>query len=69
MRDWMTRALKTFVQAFLGVLVPELILLLQQGFPDNWGRLWAYLSPVTAAATAAAISAAWNMALEHRKEA
>jgi len=64
MKDWMIRAYKTFVQAFLGVLVPELILLFQSGWPASWDTAWAYLSPVVAAGLAAAISAVWNIILE-----
>lgn len=63
MKDWMIRAIKTFVQAFLGVLVPELAALLggaDLGALADWG-IWA---PLLAAALAAGISAAWNLALE-----
>ena len=31
MKDWMVRALKTFVQAFLGVLIPEFVVMLRDG--------------------------------------
>lgn len=68
MRDWMIRAIKTFVQAFFGVLVPELVAILQHGWPESWAVVWAYLAPVVAAALAAAISAAWNIILERMKE-
>ena len=60
MKDIIARAAKTFAQAFFGVLIPEIVLILQGGFPESWGTLWAVLSPVTAAALAAAISAVWN---------
>lgn len=68
MKDWMIRAIKTFVQAFFGVLVPELCLVLQGGWPESWAVLWAALSPVIAAALAAAICAAWNICLEKLEE-
>lgn len=68
MRDWMIRAIKTFVQAFFGVLVPELVAILQHGWPESWASVWAYLAPVVAAALAAAISAVWNIILERMKE-
>ena len=68
MKDWMVRAIKTFVQAFFGVLVPEVCVILQNGFPENWGSAWAYLAPVVSAALAAAIAAVWNIILEHLKE-
>ncbi len=53
------RALKTFVQAFFGVLIPEIVVLLNGGFTDV-STAWKALSPVIAAALAAGISAAWN---------
>lgn len=68
MKDWMIRAIKTFVQAFFGVLVPELVAILQHGWPESWASVWAYLAPVVAAALAAAISAVWNICLERMKE-
>ena len=69
--DWhdiFVRAGKTFVQAFFGVLVPELCGLLQLGFPTDWPTLWAILAPVIAAALAAGISAAWNIILKKLDE-
>lgn len=68
MKDWMIRAIKTFVQAFFGVLIPELVAVLQHGWPESWAAAWAYLAPVVAAALAAAISAVWNICLERMKE-
>ena len=67
--DWAVRAVKTFVQAFFGVLIPELALILQHGWPESWAVLWAALSPVVAAALAGAISAVWNIMLEASKGA
>lgn len=66
--DWAVRALKTAAQAFGGVLVPEIIAILNGGWPESWGALWAVLSPVVSAALAAAICAAWNIILERLKE-
>ena len=63
-RDIWIRAGKTFVQAFFGVLIPELCGLLQVGFPTDWPTAWAILAPVIAAALAAGISAAWNIILQ-----
>jgi len=68
MKDWMIRAIKTFVQAFFGVLVPEFCVVLSNGFPENWGTAWAYLAPVVSAALAAAIAAVWNIILEKLQE-
>ena len=68
MKDWMIRAIKTFVQAFFGVLIPELVTILQHGWPESWASVWAYLAPVVAAALAAAISAVWNICLERLRD-
>ena len=65
--DWAVRAIKTFVQAFFGVLVPEVVTVLQHGWPESWAAVWAYLAPVIAAALAAAISAVWNIFLERSR--
>ena len=62
--DWAVRAIKTFVQAFFGVLIPEVALILQGGWPESWAGLWTALSPVIAAALAGAISAVWNIIRE-----
>jgi len=69
MKDWMVRALKTFVQAFFGVLVPELVAILNGGFPESLGAMWGILAPFVAAALAAGIAAVWNIILERLKEA
>ena len=69
MPDWMVRAIKTFVQAFFGVLVPEVVVLLNKGWPESWSALWGVLAPVMAAALAAAISAVWNIWLEQSRKA
>lgn len=66
--DWLIRALKTAVQAFGSVLIPEVVVLLKGGWPESWGVLWAVLSPVICTALAAAICAAWNIILEKLKE-
>lgn len=64
MKDWMIRAMKTFVQAFFGVLIPELAAMLKEGFPETGSALRISLPPVIAASLAAAISAVWNLWLE-----
>lgn len=63
MKDWAIRALKTFVQAFLAVLIPEFVVLLRDGAPGG-KTFWAAVAPVLTAALAAAISAVWNISLE-----
>lgn len=67
MADWLIRALKTFVQTFLGVLIPEICVLLNGGFPESFETAWAILAPVAAAALSAAIAAVWNIVLERLK--
>ena len=64
MKDWAIRAIKTFVQAFFGVLIPEVCILLNNGFPESIHAAWVVLAPVVAAALSAAICAAWNIILE-----
>lgn len=59
--DWAIRALKTFVQAFLGVFIPEICVILNNGFPESFSAAWLTLAPILSAALAAAISAAWNI--------
>lgn len=61
--DWAIRAIKTFVQAFFGVLIPELVAILNGGFVDIT-TFWKIISPFVAAALAAGISAVWNVLLE-----
>lgn len=61
MKDWLKRALKTFVQAFFGVLIPEVCVLLNGGFPASVSEAWLYLAPAVSASIAAGISAAWNI--------
>ena len=68
MKDWQVRALKTFVQAFGGVLVPEIVMILTTGVPEGWSASFAAFAPVVCGALAAGISAAWNVILEKLKE-
>ena len=68
LKDWQIRALKTFAQAFGGVLVPEVVMILNSGVPENWSKLWTILAPVVCAALAAGISATWNILLEKLRE-
>ena len=64
MADWLVRSIKTFVQSFLGVLIPEICVLLNAGFPEDIGIAWAALAPAVAAALSAAICAVWNILSE-----
>ena len=66
--DWLIRAAKTFVQTFLGIVIPEICILLGNGFPESWPATWTILSPIVASALAAAICSAWNIILERMKK-
>lgn len=63
--DWLIRALKTFVQAFLGVFIPAIVTLLQDGLPQDINAAKVTIISTLMAALAAAIAAAWNIVLEH----
>ena len=58
--DLWQRAGKTAVQAFFGVLIPELVAWLTNIANLDWSnwRVWAL--PIIGAALAAGISAGWN---------
>lgn len=58
--DIWSRALKTFIQAFFGVLIPEVVTLLQTGIEPGQA-LGAILLPVVCGALASGISAGWNV--------
>ena len=62
--DWAIRAAKTFVQAFLGVLIPALVGVLNGGLPVDWGAVKVTIASALMAALAAGISAVWNIILE-----
>lgn len=64
MPDWLIRTIKTFIQSFLGVLIPEICIILNNGFPPSINEMWKVLAPVVAAALSAAICAAWNIIAE-----
>lgn len=64
MKDWVIRSIKTFVQAFFGVLIPAICTMLNDGWPESWDRIWVVLAPTVAAALAAAICAVWNIIRE-----
>jgi len=67
MPDWLVRTIKTFIQSFFGVLIPEVCIILNGGFPASVADAWAVLAPVVAAALSAAICAAWNIISEKLK--
>lgn len=67
MKDWQVRALKTFAQCFGGVLVPEIVILLNN-LPADIDTAWKILFPVICAAVGAGIAAVWNIILEQLKK-
>ena len=67
MPDWLIRTIKTFVQSFFGVLIPEICIILNGGCPASVTEAWKILAPVVAAALSAAICAAWNILSEKLK--
>lgn len=67
MPDWLIRTIKTFIQSFFGVLVPEICIMLNNGFPPDISSAWKVLAPVVAAALSAAICAVWNIINEKLK--
>ena len=69
MKDWAVRAIKTFVQAFFGVLIPAVCTMLNDGWPESWDKIWVVLAPTVAAALAAAICAVWNIIKEELDKA
>ena len=68
MNDILVRALKTFVQAFLGVFIPEICVILNGTLPVDVSAWKAILIPLGCSALAAGISAAWNAILQRQKE-
>lgn len=57
MKDVLIRTIKTFIEAFLGVLIPEIVMILQGTLPADWCPV---IVPILCAALAAGITAAWN---------
>lgn len=57
--DVWQRAGKTFVQAFLGVLIPQVVMMLNNYMDFDWTQWTTYL-PLITGALAAGISAGWN---------
>ena len=71
--DWAIRAIKTFIQAFGGVFIPALCVVLNQistgGLPSNFTTwLLTVIVPMLCAALAAGIAAAWNYIIEILKD-
>ena len=62
MKDWMVRALKTFIQAFLSAIIADAAII-GEALVD-WEAGKHILLTVSIGALAAGISAAWNIVLE-----
>jgi len=70
MKDVIIRAVKTFIQAFAGVLVPEICIILQgHELPIDITGWRALIIPLLCSALAAGISAVWNTILNKSKGA
>ncbi len=67
MKDCLIRAIKTFVQAFLGVLIPKLIVVLEEA-PNLMSLNFEFVYALLPAALAAGISAIWNIWLLMSRE-
>lgn len=65
LKDWQIRAIKTFVQAFGGIMIPAVVGLLSDAtILTNWTVAKATLIAALCSALAAGISAVWNIILE-----
>lgn len=60
MKDVAKRSVKTFVQAFFGVLVPEICIMLGGELPSSLEGWKMVIVPLICSALAAGISAVWN---------
>lgn len=58
--DLWQRAGKTAVQAFFGVLIPQVVLILSNIYDYDWTKWYVWALPIIAGALAAGISAGWN---------
>lgn len=58
--DIWSRAGKTAVQAFFGVLIPQLVLVLTNIWDYDWDKWYIWALPIITGALAAGMSAGWN---------
>ena len=58
--DIWSRAGKTFVQAFFGVLIPQIVLILTNVMDYDWSKWYVWGIPIISGALASAISVTWN---------
>ena len=66
--DLWQRAGKTAVQAFFGVLIPQIAIILSNVADYDWTQWWVWLLPIVAAALSAGISAGWNALINARRK-
>lgn len=60
MRDVLDRAVKTFIESFLVVFVPELVMVLQNVMEYDWSKWYIWLVPILCGCLGTAISVTWN---------
>lgn len=65
MRDWIVRALKTFVQATVAYFVANIALITQHVVEWNFTDWKGWLLPILTGAISAGIAAVWNIILEN----
>lgn len=64
MKDWIIRALKTFVQATVAYFVANIALITQHVVEWDFSDWKGWLMPIIVGAGSAGISAVWNVILE-----
>lgn len=68
--DLWSRAGKTAVQAFFGVLIPQIVMILTNILDYDWSQWQIWALPIITGALAAGISAGWNALINaNNKEA
>ena len=58
--DLWQRAGKTFVQAFFGVMIPQIVMILNNVLDYDFSNWKTWVIPIICGALSAGISAAWN---------
>ena len=64
MKDWLVRALKTFVQATVAYLVANITMITTHVVEWDFADWKGWLLPIIVGAGSAGISAVWNIILE-----
>lgn len=64
MKDWIIRALKTFVQATIAYFVANIAMITQHVVEWDFSDWKGWLLPIIVGAGSAGISAVWNVILE-----